>query len=43
MLLTPFVATAEDEATQDFVAKFEEVASETPTSSPPTPTTASTR
>ena len=30
MLLTPFVATAEDEATQDFVAKFEEVASETP-------------
>ncbi len=30
MLLTPFVATAEDEATKDFVAKFEEIADETP-------------
>ena len=41
MLLTPFNADAEDEQTQAFVAKYEEQFGETPTSSPPTLTTAS--
>ena len=47
MLLTPFVATAEDEATKAFVETYEGAdygnGETPPTSSPPMPTTASTR
>ena len=41
-LLTPFSADAEDELTQNFVAKYQEATARSPTSSAPTPMTRST-